>query len=145
MTSLARATARLACATLALLATSLAAAQQRPLTGQMLGDTALPRGVSAAAADTRPPPDPEPLPPLPPQPPSATLPPAPAPRLQVGDATRALLRLQSSGRQAGARLPMLGDQASLSYARYLQSFTHPIPEFLDTRVREAISGSGSAD
>jgi len=126
---------RLSIAVGCLLACALAPAQQRPLTGQMLGDTAAPRTEVPATV-----PVPPPVPPSPPMPLPAPL--APPPRPQIGDTTRALLRLQASGAQAGAHLPMLGDQASLSYARYLQSFTHPIPEFLDTSVRKDISGDG---
>ena len=66
-------------------------------------------------------------------------------RPQIGDTTRALLRLQASGASAGPRLPILGDQASLSYARYLESFTHPIPEFLDTSVRKQVTGDGNGE
>jgi hypothetical protein len=126
---------RLSIAVGCLLACALAPAQQRPLTGQMLGDTAAPRTEVPATV-----PAPPPVPPPPPMPAPAPL--APPPRPQIGDTTRALLRLQASGAQAGAHLPMLGDQASLSYARYLQSFTHPIPEFLDTSVRKDITGDG---
>lgn len=63
---------------------------------------------------------------------------------QVGDATRALLRLQASGERAGTPLPILGDQASASYKRYLDSFTHPIPAHLTPNVRPDASG-GAAD
>lgn len=130
---------RLSIAVGCLLACALAPAQQRPLTGQMLGDTAAPRTeVPATVPATVP--APPPVPPATPMPAPAPL--APPPRPQIGDTTRALLRLQASGAQAGAHLPMLGDQASLSYARYLQSFTHPIPEFLDTSVRKDITGDG---
>jgi hypothetical protein len=126
---------RLSIAVGCLLACALAPAQQRPLTGQMLGDTAAPRTEVPATV-----PAPPPVPPATPMPAPAPL--APPRRPQIGDTTRALLRLQASGAQAGAHLPMLGDQASLSYARYLQSFTHPIPEFLDTSVRKDITGDG---
>lgn len=63
---------------------------------------------------------------------------------QVGDATRALLRLQASGERAGTPLPILGDQASASYKRYIDSFTHPIPAYLAPNVRPDASG-GAAD
>ncbi|MNK44760.1 hypothetical protein D3C87_635020 [compost metagenome] len=144
MTAFALPALRLALAAACLVSSPLATAQQRPLTGQMLGDSAAPR------TDTTVRPAPAPAPPhaalaaatsRAPAP-RATPPAAPA---QIGDTTRALLQLQASGSQAGARLPMLGDQASLSYARYLQSFTHPIPEFLDTSVRKEIAGPGGGD
>ena len=50
----------------------------------------------------------------------------------VGDTTRYLLQLQADGSQAGKTLPMLGDEATASYRRYLKSFEHPIPDFYDT-------------
>jgi hypothetical protein len=51
---------------------------------------------------------------------------------EVGDTTHYLLQLQTSGSQAGKPLPMLGDEATASYRRYLKSFEHPIPDFYDT-------------
>jgi hypothetical protein len=54
----------------------------------------------------------------------------------LGDATRALLQVQTNGSQAGPVLPMLGDQASASYRRYLRSFDHDIPEFFDAKVQQ---------
>lgn len=145
MTASARSAPRAVLATACLLLASVASAQQRPLTGQMLGDGAAP------------PPAPLPAPPIPPPPPpaprDAVALPAPTPpatvalpiaaRAQIGDTTRALLQLQAGSTHAGARLPILGDQATLSYARYLESFTHPIPEFLDTSVRKQVSGADS--
>ena len=59
----------------------------------------------------------------------------------VGSTTRRLLDLQASGSLAGKRLPMLGDQASAAYVRYLKSFEHPIPEFYQTSVGKS-SGRG---
>jgi hypothetical protein len=53
---------------------------------------------------------------------------------EVGDVTRHLLGMQVSGSQSGTPLPMLGDEASASYRRYLKSFEHPIPEFYKTTV-----------
>ncbi len=88
-------------------------AQQAPLTGQMLGGQDGPTAVTT---------------PLPP--------PAPPPRGEIGQTTRDLLRMQAQGTHAGARLPILGDQAAASYARYLKSFEHEIPEFLKTSVRK---------
>jgi hypothetical protein len=141
MTTVAYPALRIALATICLLAATVAGAQQRPLTGQMLGDTAPPPAAVAAT-----PPAPPPYAPLlPPLPPTDPLPlPLPA-RAQIGDTTRALLQLQARGSHAGAHLPMLGEQASLSYARYLQSFTHPIPEFLDTSVRKQVTGDDNGE
>lgn len=50
----------------------------------------------------------------------------------VGDTTRSLLDIQRSGSQAGPQQPLTGDQAALGYARYMRSFTHPLPEFFST-------------
>lgn len=134
---------RSALLTALLLAGGMAMAQQRPLTGQMLGDTpAAP--VPPAPVSTHLPPAPA-TPALQPLPASAALAVPLSPKPQIGDTTRALLQLQASGSSGGERLPILGDQASLSYARYLQSFSHPIPEFLDTSVRKQVSGDGNGE
>lgn len=53
---------------------------------------------------------------------------------EPGDATRHLLQMQVSASQSGPHLPMLGDEATASYRRYLKSFEHPIPEFYKTTV-----------
>ncbi|MEA5666454.1 DUF3613 domain-containing protein [Stenotrophomonas sp. MH1] len=68
---------------------------------------------------------------------------APPPRAQIGDATRALLRLQADGGSAGKPLPMLGEAASRSYQRYLTSFDHPIPEYFETTVPNSSNGGNS--
>lgn len=60
-----------------------------------------------------------------------------------GATVRHLFQLQASGTRAGARLPILGDQATASYARYLKSFEHEIPEFFETDVTPASGASGS--
>ena len=73
----------------------------------------------------------------------APLPPAPRTRLQSGEATRNLFRLQASGQHAGQRLPILGDQATLSYARYLKSFEHEIPDFFETDVARSKDAASS--
>lgn len=128
----------------ALAATLLAAAAhaqaaQQPLTGQMLGGPApTAHGQALPTVDlTRP---------APPPPPPVTEPPPPPPRAsrsEIGDTARGLFRLQASGQQAGARLPILGDQASASYARYMKSFDHEIPEFFETGVGKVKSGTAS--
>lgn len=67
-------------------------------------------------------------------------PPAPAPAdtthafraNDVGDTTHYLLQLQTGGSVAGKPLPMLGDEATASYHRYLKSFEHPIPDFYES-------------
>lgn len=58
----------------------------------------------------------------------------------VGEQTRAWLDLQASGTQASeAERPMSGELAERVYQRYLDSFTHPIPEQFQ---REAFTSDG---
>lgn len=134
-----------------LLLATAAQAQQQPLTGQMLGGATpvapAPTPLQAealATVDLA-----APAAPAPPAPPpavvSAPMPAASAApvRNQIGDATRSLFRLQASGQQAGPRLPILGDQATLSYARYLKSFQHEIPDFFETDVGKSKGTSSS--
>lgn len=129
-----------------LLIAGAAQAQQQPLTGQMLG------GSSPAPAS-------QPLQsealttvdlsaPAPPAPAAIAATDAAAPvvrpaRSQIGDTARGLFRLQASGQQAGQRLPILGDQATLSYARYIKSFEHEIPDFFETDVAKSKGTSSS--
>ncbi|QGM01600.1 DUF3613 domain-containing protein [Stenotrophomonas maltophilia] len=130
-----------------LLIAGAAQAQQQPLTGQMLG------GGSPAPAS-------QPLQsealttvdlsaPAPPATPTAiAATDAAAPvvrpvRSQIGDTARGLFRLQASGQQAGQRLPILGDQATLSYARYIKSFEHEIPDFFEADVAKSKGSSSS--
>ncbi len=125
---------------------------QQPLTGQMLGG-ATPAPAAAplhseplATVDVSPE---QALPPPPPPAPAA----AAAPDFggtqllpttsQIGDTTRSLFRLQASGEVAGARLPILGDQATSSYARYLKSFQYDIPQFFETDVAKSAGSSRS--
>ncbi len=135
-----------------LLAAGAVQAQQQPLTGQMLGGP-LPSAPAAAPMQAEPLPTVElPAPAasaavaaVPPALPTTDgAPPAtPRARLQSGEATRNLFRLQASGQQAGQRLPILGDQATLSYARYLKSFEHEIPDFFETDVARSKDASSS--
>lgn len=126
--------------TCCLLATGAhAQAPQAPLTGQMLGGgpaagpAVAPQQAEALATVDLAAPAPPPAMPTAPPAPVAAAPAAPR-RNEVGDATRQLFQLQASGQQAGARLPILGDQATASYARYLKSFEQDIPAFFDTDV-----------
>lgn len=119
---------------------------RQPLTGNMLGQARAPAPVQPTPAEAIPLDAAAPAA-------AATVPPADtafpgdeAPTdtalpgdERIGSATRALLRLQASGQQAGRRLPVLGDQASASYARYLKSFEHPIPEFFENKVKDSSS------
>ena len=59
----------------------------------------------------------------------------------IGETTRSLLQMQVDGAQAGKHLPMLGAEASVSYDRYLKSFSHDIPEFYKTAVGKDSNGS----
>ncbi|AZG08173.1 DUF3613 domain-containing protein [Pigmentiphaga sp. H8] len=49
-----------------------------------------------------------------------------------GDVTSEVVRMQAEGRQAGKALPMLGATAQPSWKRYIDSYSHPIPEFYET-------------
>ncbi|HID7840643.1 DUF3613 domain-containing protein [Stenotrophomonas maltophilia] len=134
-----------------LLLTGGAQAQQQPLTGQMLGGStpAAPasqplQSESLATVDLATPPAP-----VPQAAPAAVATAdgnaaaARPVRSQIGDTTRDLFRLQASGQQAGQRLPILGDQATLSYARYMKSFEHEIPDFFETDVAKSKGSSSS--
>lgn len=46
----------------------------------------------------------------------------------VGPTVREALEMQRSGEHSAPMRPMLEDVADRSYERYLESFTHPIPE-----------------
>jgi hypothetical protein len=48
----------------------------------------------------------------------------------VGTRTTQWLDIQRDGRAAGNLLPILGAEAGLSYRRYINSFTKPIPDQL---------------
>ncbi|MBH1432054.1 DUF3613 domain-containing protein [Stenotrophomonas maltophilia] len=133
-----------------LLIAGAAQAQQQPLTGQMLGGNSpapVPQPLQSEALATV---DLS----TPPPPPAAAMPaavatgepatPAVRPvRSQIGDTTRGLFRLQASGQQAGQHLPLLGDQATLGYARYMKSFEHEIPDFFETDVAKSKGSSSS--
>ncbi|MBH1445318.1 DUF3613 domain-containing protein [Stenotrophomonas hibiscicola] len=142
---------RLLPALICLLPAAAVQAQQQPLTGQMLGG-------STPAAPAAQPLQSESLPavdlaarpvPVPQAAPAAvditygngaTARPG---RSQIGDTARNLFRLQASGQQAGQHLPILGDQATLSYARYMKSFEHEIPDFFETDVAKSKGSSSS--
>lgn len=55
-------------------------------------------------------------------------------RTPIGSATEKLLNTQASGAQAGPLLPTLGATANLSWKRYLDSFTHPIPDTFEKKI-----------
>lgn len=54
----------------------------------------------------------------------------------IGDVTRLLFAAQADGRRAGGNLPMLGEAATRSWQRYMESFSQPIPEWFDERVED---------
>lgn len=60
----------------------------------------------------------------------------------LGAGTRRLLALQVSGRAAapGPIQPVPGDEATVAYKRYLDSFSHAVPEFFEQKVK---SNAGS--
>ena len=60
---------------------------------------------------------------------------------RVGDATSYLLALQASGQYASRNsYPMTSDVALRTYQRYLESFTHKIPESSETQVGNKSGG-----
>lgn len=60
---------------------------------------------------------------------------------RVGDSTNYLLALQSSGQYASRNsYPITSDVAQRTYQRYLESFTHKIPENADTQVGSKSGG-----
>ncbi|WP_343125666.1 DUF3613 domain-containing protein [Stenotrophomonas sp. ESTM1D_MKCIP4_1] len=150
---------RLALGAACLLWASASAAQspQPPLTGQMMGGP-LPAAPAPAPAPVQAPAAAEPLTTVDLTVPAvstastATITQAAsvtsasaAPLVPTGNGAtvRHLFQLQASGTRAGARLPILGDQATASYARYLKSFEHEIPEFFETDVTPGSGTSGS--
>ncbi|MEB5963188.1 DUF3613 domain-containing protein [Comamonas testosteroni] len=61
---------------------------------------------------------------------------------RVGDATSYLLALQASGQYASRNAyPVTSDVAQRSYQRYLESFTHKIPESAEAQVGSKTGGS----
>ena len=60
---------------------------------------------------------------------------------QVGDATSNLLALQAQGQYTSRNAyPVTSDVAQRTYQRYLESFTHKIPENTDTQVGNKAGG-----
>lgn len=74
----------------------------------------------------------------------ASAPPPPPFGSPIGVVTEQLMRMQAGNSHAAPPRSMLGDEASAAYKRYINSFTHPIPEFFQTEVQSGTgSGSGS--
>jgi Protein of unknown function (DUF3613) len=61
----------------------------------------------------------------------------------VGTATQQAFDLQRSGAMAAPAQPMLGDEASVAYERYLKSFSQPIPVFFSSSLKSSDSASTS--
>lgn len=64
----------------------------------------------------------------------------PIPR-EADTQTRLWLQLQTSGAMAGSRYDLYGQAATLNYQRYLNSFSHPIPEQFKTGGSSKSSGT----
>jgi len=61
---------------------------------------------------------------------------------QVGKQTREALQLQRSGQSASAtERPMSGEVAERTHRRYVESFSHPIPESFKDEEQEFVRGS----
>jgi hypothetical protein len=73
--------------------------------------------------------------------PNASVPSEPPP-IVADTETGLWMQLQSSGRVAGPRYTFPGKVATQIYQRYLNSFTHKIPEQFDFK-RSSVSRSGS--
>ncbi|RKP50263.1 DUF3613 domain-containing protein [Pararobbsia silviterrae] len=61
----------------------------------------------------------------------------------VGTATEHALEIQRSGAQAGQPLSMSGDQASAAYARYLKSFSAPIPVTFSSSLKSDVGSTSN--
>ena len=57
------------------------------------------------------------------------------PRLEIGSDTRSLLSMQADPDREGTVLPVHGAAANLAWERYLNSFKHPIPEYMKERIK----------
>ena len=57
------------------------------------------------------------------------------PRIEVGPDTRSLLSMQADSDREGKVLPVHGAAANLAWERYLNSFKHPIPEYMKERIK----------
>lgn len=65
------------------------------------------------------------------------------PTQPIGEATRSWLELQRSNAQAAPALPVLGAQAGLAYARYLDSFKTRIPSSFDSTLGAGGNAAGA--
>lgn len=62
---------------------------------------------------------------------------------QIGESTAEWVQLQASGKQAAEPIPMLGEEATLAYRRYMDSFNSKIPLFFQSSLQTQ-PGSGQA-
>jgi hypothetical protein len=77
---------------------------------------------------------------------SAAVTATPAPGQGFGSQTRLWLGTQTSGVSAVSdERPMPGEVATLVYQRYLNSFTHPIPERYETDSFKTTGGGASGN
>ncbi|MCQ9616985.1 DUF3613 domain-containing protein [Paenalcaligenes niemegkensis] len=53
-------------------------------------------------------------------------------REEIGDVTRMLLAAQARSERSGTEHTVLGVTATHTWERYIQSFTHPIPQTFET-------------
>lgn len=60
---------------------------------------------------------------------------------ELGQSTRQWLAMQRDGTQAGRGMPILGEPATLSYQRYVDSYKYKIPETYQSAVS---SGAGKS-
>ncbi|WP_420998135.1 DUF3613 domain-containing protein [Cupriavidus sp. 30B13] len=65
-------------------------------------------------------------------------------RQEIGAATRNILEIQRSGAQGGQLQPLQGEQAALSYPRYMATFSYPIPEFYTGQASSQRGGGMTA-
>ncbi|HDR9251005.1 TPA: DUF3613 domain-containing protein [Burkholderia vietnamiensis] len=65
---------------------------------------------------------------------------------EVGRSTQQWLSLQRDNRAAAPTQPLLGDVATLTYQRYLDSFKNKIPESMSSQMGSAggMSGGGQS-
>lgn len=134
----------LAMAVAALAPLGVQAQSNAPLTGNMSGGAAAPAAQPVPAATLPDRPVVQQVPSTLPQPGAAAAQPVPAQaspqaapaevREDFGDVTRGLLAAQADGRRAGGALPILGPVSTAAWNRYVESFTHPVPEWFQKRV-----------
>lgn len=61
---------------------------------------------------------------------------APVRASEIGHSTQGWLELQRSGAAAAPPLPMLGEEATLAYSRYMESFKTKIPASFGSSVNQ---------